>query len=107
MAVMRLRISRLLGALAAPVIVFCGLWGAAFAPLMRSGLAPILAFFGAVREGDIAGVREELSKGANPNAVDDAGKTALVYGVVSGNKELVQLLLASGARADLRDAMGN
>ena len=84
--------------MAAGILVFLGLAQGALATPIHSDIAPILAFFGAVREGDVDGVREELSKGANPNAVDDHGKTALVYAVVSGNRELVQLLLGAGAK---------
>ncbi len=64
------KLDRLARLIAAGILVFLGLAQAALATPIQSDIAPILSFFGAVREGDVDGVRKELSKGANPNAVD-------------------------------------
>ena len=80
--------------------------GGAYAGVIRSEVAPILTFLSAVRNGDVQTAREELSRGANPNALDDDGRTALINSVVAGNREMVDLLLDSGAQADYRDELG-
>src|SRR3972149_6006991 len=96
---------------------FPGFWAVLFAAMMlagggaagviRSDVAPILTFLSAVRNGDVQTVREELSRGANPNALDDNGRTALINSVVAGNRDMVALLLDSGATVDYRDELGN
>ena len=73
----------------------------AFAGVIRSEVAPILTFLSAVRNGDVQTAREELSRGANPNALDDDGRTALINSVVAGNIDMVQLLIGSGATLQL------
>ncbi len=59
-----------------------------------------LKFAGAgVNACDIAKVL--LESGADINAQDQEGRTALSYAIKAGNKDLVALLLNSGARADM------
>jgi uncharacterized protein len=43
--------------------------------------------------GDIKEVTELLEKGANPNALDSMGRTALMTSAIAGNIEMVRLLL--------------
>jgi ankyrin repeat protein len=48
-------------------------------------------------KGDLAGVRLELSAGADPSAGDDAGYTPLHVAVQEGQVGVIRLLLAAGA----------
>ena len=47
-----------------------------------------------------------LDKGAELNAQDDQGNTALIMGVKSGSISGVEFLLGKGARTDLRNKEG-
>ena len=80
---------------------------AATAPVAQqnSGLDEQLIFDAALN-GDLAKVRESIGKGADPNDVDQDGRTALMYASFNGHTEIVRLLLDEGANVGLRDAMG-
>ncbi len=54
-------------------------------------------FFAAIENGDVPKVREFISAGVDINVEDDDGNTALLTASWSGNKEIVELLLANGA----------
>lgn len=56
--------------------------------------------------GEVARVRELLSKGAAVNAPDRRGLTPLMWASASGNLEVVQQLLERGATVDRRAADG-
>ena len=56
--------------------------------------------------GEVARVRELLSKGAAVNASDRRGMTPLMWASASGNLEVVQQLLERGAIVDRRAADG-
>ena len=47
--------------------------------------------------GDLSEVERLLDNGANPNAVNDGGGTALMMGAGKGHAEVVKLLLSAGA----------
>ena len=47
-----------------------------------------------------------IEKGANVNAQDKNGKTALFYASASNNDDVAVLLLKSGADADIKDNNG-
>jgi ribosomal protein S27E len=49
---------------------------------------------------------EALEKGANPNAVDDDGRTAVFFAAATGAPELVEELLGRGAEPDIPDNLG-
>jgi cytohesin len=49
------------------------------------------------RDGDLSGVQELLDDGADVNAKDEHGWTALHYAAFSGHREIIELLLAKGA----------
>ena len=74
---------------------------AGFAPrhLNRSTASFEMAndFLQAIENGDVPKVREFISAGVDINAEDDDGETALLTSSWSGNKEIVELLLANGA----------
>ena len=65
------------------------------------GWTPIML---AALYGDVEDVRHLLAQGANPNAQNDAGGTALMYAVEDANK--TRLLLDRGADANARSGEG-
>jgi len=68
---------------------------------LRALMDPVALILGPVRKGDLAGVQKALD--ANPDAVkaaDKDGATALHHAVAGGNREIVELLLASGAKVN-------
>ncbi|GHS85988.1 hypothetical protein AGMMS49957_03250 [Synergistales bacterium] len=57
--------------------------------------------------GKLRRVRIALKKGANVNAADSSGKTALMYAASKNrNPKVISLLLQSGADASIRDRRG-
>jgi ankyrin repeat protein len=58
---------------------------------------------GAVHKGDRTIVKRLLEAGADPNAFGPHGYGALYAAAVYGNLAMIQLLLSSGARLDLKD----
>jgi ankyrin repeat protein len=58
----------------------------------------------AVQEGDAAIVQMLLSHGAEVNAQDDAGQTALMFAVQKGYTRIARILLDKGSSADLSNA---
>ncbi len=60
----------------------------------------------AVKANDSAGVRELLAGGADANARDVYGATALMNAAHQGNLEMVNDLLAAGAEVDAKDELG-
>jgi ankyrin repeat protein len=66
--------------------------------LQRANLQAQLMY--AVCNGDAAGVRELLAAGADVNAPDRVGRSALAEAVSAGKAEVADVLLAAGARAD-------
>jgi ankyrin repeat protein len=61
----------------------------------------------AAGNGDTAAVRQMLEKGANIEAKDDKGYTALITAAYLGNTEVVKLLLAKGANIDAMNDEGS
>ena len=51
----------------------------------------------AVKLGDLSKVRSLLDQGANPNAADENGATALMWAAKIGNLDIVKALIAKGA----------
>ena len=60
----------------------------------------------AARAGDQGRVQSLLSSGAEVNARDEEGSTALMFAALQADKNMVQALLAAGADPNLRDANG-
>lgn len=60
----------------------------------------------AVAAGDAAAAKAALAAGADANARDDAGTTALMRAAHEGNVALVRLLLGAGADVNAADAGG-
>ncbi|MGI9296383.1 MAG: ankyrin repeat domain-containing protein [Gammaproteobacteria bacterium] len=57
---------------------------------------PELLFY-ATERGDVAEVKRLLAAGANPNAMDDHGRTALQTTALCGHAEVTEVLLSAGA----------
>lgn len=62
---------------------------------------------GAAFSGAVDTVRELMMRGADVNAQDALGRTALHYACEHQHLETVQALVKAGARVDLRDGYGN
>jgi ankyrin repeat protein len=60
----------------------------------------------AALNGELEHIREMISRGADPNGIDQEGRTALMFASFNGHTEIVRLLLESGARVGTRDVMG-
>lgn len=60
----------------------------------------------AVNTGDAARVSQLLAAGADVNARDAYGATALMNAAHGGNLEMTETLLAAGAEVDARDELG-
>lgn len=60
----------------------------------------------AVNAGQPARVRELLADGADANARDAYGATALMNAAHGGNLDVVEILLAAGAEVDAKDELG-
>jgi ankyrin repeat protein len=60
----------------------------------------------AAGDGDLAEVKAEIEKGADVNAVDRGGGTALHQAVVSQSLPVVEVLLAAGADVSVADSSG-
>ena len=61
----------------------------------------------AAQDGDIQAVEDLLAKGANVNAKDDKGRTALLWvAPARDNPEMAKLLLAKGADVNAKDNAG-
>jgi cytohesin len=61
------------------------------------------AIINAVDQSSTEGVRMLLEAGADPNATDDLGSTAMHAAARVGSDETIRLLLRAGARPDVRD----
>jgi len=59
----------------------------------------------AIRNGDYPQVRKLLRAGADPNAVDADGTTALMHAVIESDLSLVQLLVENGANVNAKNAL--
>lgn len=60
----------------------------------------------AVRQGDAAAVRSLLARGAEVNARDKTGATALMHAVLNADAAMVKLLLGKGADVNQRNRAG-
>jgi ankyrin repeat protein len=74
--------------------------------LLKAGASPATTpspLPGAAHKGDLVIVRRLLDAGADPNAFGPYGYAAIHAACIFGNLSIIRLLLARGARMDLRD----
>jgi uncharacterized protein len=62
------------------------------------------ALIDAATAGDEDGVQRLLDDGADPDAADDLGRTAVTHAAYDGHPRVVRLLVGAGADIDLQDA---
>ncbi|MGI8732299.1 MAG: TonB family protein [Pyrinomonadaceae bacterium] len=60
----------------------------------------------AASDGDVQAVNSQLAAGADVNATNQGGQTALMLAALMGNLELVACLLEAGANPQLQDRLG-
>ena len=61
----------------------------------------------AIRNGDIELVKTLINNGAAVDAVDELGRTAIMFASSRGQVEVVKMLLDNGAEADVKDSYDN
>jgi ankyrin repeat protein len=86
--------------MAASLIVIAILW----VPVAAAGVNEDL--IEAAKHNDIAAVQSLLAKGADANAKDGDGATALIWASENGHLEVVQVLLAKGAKVNAQNNGG-
>jgi ankyrin repeat protein len=69
---------------------------------LKSGSDDPMALFACAQRGDISRAKELLTAGANPNAMTSFGHYPLHEAASRGDKDMVELLLANGAKVDVR-----
>lgn len=76
------------------------------AVVRRHGPAEVTLLMLAAVRGDVGVVSCLLDAGADPNAVNTNGETAMILAAALHRPEMVQLLVSAGAQVDHRDALG-
>jgi hypothetical protein len=69
----------------------------------KPGLTPLMR---ASAQGDVEEIRRQLSSGANPNAQDSSGWTALIYATQTDRADAINMLLDAGASPNARSYLG-
>lgn len=62
--------------------------------------------FSAAEKGDLQRVESLLRRGADPNEAGPGGQTSLHAAAYRGHRDVIRLLVESGARTEVRDAYG-
>src|SRR5712691_11774493 len=72
--------------------------------LSAAGPADLLV---SIRNGDHAQVQKLLGAGADVNAVDNDGTTALMHSVIESDVKMLNLLIGRGANVNAKNAVGS
>ncbi|BCB96053.1 hypothetical protein JZK55_09750 [Dissulfurispira thermophila] len=72
----------------------------------KRGLSQNYQIMDAAKMGDIVGVKELLGKGADVNAKDSNGWTALIWAAMEGKIDVINFLISKGANVYVKDNMG-
>jgi len=75
-------------------------------PAPPSAKAPDISIYFAAGLGNIEAVNQYLAAGADVNAKDSAGETALHGAVFRGSKEVAELLISNGADVNAKTKRG-
>jgi ankyrin repeat protein len=103
--VMNARLTALLGAVAVAAL--------AGSPALRAQfqLNPFSQYYEnvarAAKQNDAALLRSLLGNGAYPDQADDTMRTAMHYGAVNGNLQIIAILIKAGAKLDPKEKLGN
>lgn len=60
-----------------------------------------------VLAGDLGTLQVLLTQNANPDDVDEDGRTPLIHSAIDGRAEIAQALIEAGADVDAKDSLGN
>lgn len=72
-----------------------------------TALAQTTDYFSAIQSGNVAAVKSALASGNDTNASDPSnGITALMVAALKGHAEIVNMLLAAGAKVNARNSVG-
>ena len=71
--------------------------------LVLVGCGPSISIHKASEEGNIEVVKQHLAAGTDVNEGDEDGDTPLIYAVEEGLKEAAELLIANGAKVNVKD----
>ena len=93
----------LLTTIAAVLLVGCA---TTQSPAPPSAKAPDISIYFAAGLGNIEAVNQHLAAGADVNAKDSAGGTALHGAVFRGSKEVAELLISNGADVNAKTKRG-
>ena len=74
--------------------------------LLGAGPADDAALLDAARRGDVAAVRSALSEGADPNAAEGDGLTALHISAEQGSAQIVRILIDARANVEAKTRLG-
>ncbi|MDP7524705.1 MAG: ankyrin repeat domain-containing protein, partial [Arenicellales bacterium] len=74
-------------------------------PEPQTAKAPDIDIHSAATEGNIEAVKQQLAEGADVNAKNDLGSTAL-HLAQDGDKEIAELLITKGADVSVKDKFG-
>jgi len=61
----------------------------------------------AAKQNDAGQVRSLIANGGYPDQADDQGRTAMHYGAISGNLQIIAILIKGGAKLDPKERLGN
>jgi len=61
----------------------------------------------AAHQNDAALVRSLVAGDGNPNQTDEDGRTGLHYAAISGNLQIIAILIKASAKLDIKDKLGN
>jgi ankyrin repeat protein len=86
--------------------VVCGCVCASMLSLVVSASQPLTPVSDAVRRGDATTLRTLLKEGADVNAAEGDGTTALHWAAVTGNLDITEVLLRAGASVAAKTRLG-
>ena len=105
----RFRVAILFVGLSAAILEMTGIGSLAYGEQTigsRSALSDQTPLISAARQGDDWTVARLIAGGADTNATNANGGTALMYASIKGDSTIAEMLLRAGARTDLKAKLG-